>query len=223
MASVHAKIVARLEGKPPPPPEPGDVFIPLTDEEAKWLKDLAENYLQHAGRFRTMLLDMALVNLVALLDAFLADSFTAVLAARPEMLRSRQRQLSYETVLSFDDYEQLTTHMAQREIGGTSYKSMPDQLAYYKQRFNVDLEQTEDVSVPDLVEAVARRNLLLHNNGVVNLTYLALVPQARASIGDTLEVDDAYWERAAENIPRAAREVGSALRVHFAPAGKRTK
>lgn len=45
----------------------------------------------------------------------------------------------------------------------------------------------------DLVEYHARRNLYVHNGGVVNSRYLEAVRDIQTAVGDRLEITSEYW------------------------------
>ncbi len=55
-----------------------------------------------------------------------------------------------------------------------SYKSIRDQADYYRERFGIAIE---DSGIPfgDLVELRAIRNILIHNNGIINHIFLEQV------------------------------------------------
>jgi hypothetical protein len=68
-----------------------------------------------------------------------------------------------------------------------SYSSIRDQARYYLDRFGIDLAQS-GVTITELTDISATRNLLVHNNGVVNSLYLETVPHSTCKLGDTINL-----------------------------------
>lgn len=125
--------------------------------------------MEMIDKYPHLLMSMAFIYLIALFDSFLTDVFAAVLIERPETLKSK-KQLTYDRILELHQKGELVEFMARREINELSYKSMADQFDYYKAKFNIDLADS-NVELAALVEIRARRNLLVHNNGVVDDIY----------------------------------------------------
>jgi len=156
----------------------------------------------HKALYPTLSLRMSFINLMALFDAYLSDIFETVAKSKPEILRSK-KQLTYEKVLEFSKIEDLVNYLAKRELNELSYKSIKDQLDYYRDRFGLNISAC-GVSVETLTELRARRNLFVHNNGVVNHIYLDLVPNAPYASGDLISVDSEYFENAVRNLGNVA-------------------
>jgi hypothetical protein len=218
---LEAKLKLSQVGKAPGPSEPlSPGTVTLSDEDVQVVVDALRDYGEIiTARFPTMLLDMALIYLIALFEAYIADSLRAVLVFRPEAMRSR-KQITYETVLSFDDRDQMIEAMASREINDVAYKGFRDQVAHYTDRFGVSILPS-DVDEDAIVEAMARRNLLVHNNGVVNEVYISTVPAASGRVGERLTVEQDYWDRIAQELSRIAAHVHAVLRDKFvsSPSG----
>src|SRR5215208_5049331 len=134
---------------------------PITPQELQILVKVVAFAHARTTRYPALMLNMAFIYMVALYDAYAADAMTATLEARPEMMKSA-RQLSYDDVITLVQHGELFGHMARREVADTAYKSFADQVARCKKRFGVDLVP-EGVAEDDLIEAFARRNLLVHN------------------------------------------------------------
>jgi hypothetical protein len=157
---------------------------------------------------------------MALFDAYLSDIFETVVRNRPEILRSK-KQLTYEKALEFSSIEDLVNYLAKRELHELSYKSIKDQMDYYRDRFGLAISDC-GVSIEALSELRARRNLFVHNNGIVNHIYLELVPTAAYAPGDPISVDSAYFENAVRNLGIVASFVTAALKEKYAIKGSVT-
>lgn len=117
---------------------------------------------------RTFFSEMALVYLVSRLEAFLKDYLQAVLLQDPRRLRS-STQLTYEDALRFPSMPALRRALAEREAEALGYKSIDEVEKTLNKKFGVCLSQFS--SWQAVRETVYRRNLLVHNRGVVNEIY----------------------------------------------------
>jgi hypothetical protein len=192
------------------------IEVNLTLDEAEALHDVMEHRRTVvATEYQGILYDMAVTYLVALFEAFLVDSLELVLVAKSEMLRSN-RQVSYETALQFADRAELVRFMARRELGEMTYKTFAQQLAYIARQFGIDFERA-GVLPGALIEVMARRNLLVHNSGIVNSVYLGHVHDSPHALGQRLVTDDCYWSTTVETVRAAIDAVHSQLVAKFAP------
>ena len=117
---------------------------------------------------RTFFSEMALVYLVSRLEAFLKDYLQAVLLQDPRRLRSGT-QLTYEDALRFPSMPALRRALAEREAEALGYKSIDEVEKTLNRKFGVCLSDFQNWQA--VREIVYRRNLLVHNRGVVNEIY----------------------------------------------------
>jgi hypothetical protein len=152
----------------------GEMFLKATKPGVKTTVHVSENVTQLVWRIagsvkqRTFFAEMALVYLVSRLEAFLKDYLQAVFLQDPRRLRS-SAQLTYEQALRYPSMPALRRALAEREAEALGYKSIDDVERALKERFGVRLS---DFPKWQLVrEVVYRRNLVVHNRGVVNDIY----------------------------------------------------
>jgi hypothetical protein len=213
----HHEIVGKFEavrsGAPDPsPPKPGEKRIQLTlkPEEADIVVEAMRFMLDRTSAYPNLMFRMSFIYLIALFDAFLADVFSVVVKTRPKILKSSKKQISYERLFEFGSYEALVESLAGRELNELSYKSMKDQAEYYRDRFGVALEES-GVAVSKLVELRATRNLLVHNNGLVNEIYLDQVPSTTYKSGEDVQVNEDYFRQAVVNLDTVVKFVTTKL------------
>lgn len=126
--------------------------------------------LRVAGQMqqRRFFAEMALVYLVTRLEAFLKDYFAEYLLQDPRRLRS-SNTLTYEQALSFSSMTALKRGLADREAEKLGYGSIDDVAQAMEKRFSVRLSEFPNWTT--VREMVYRRNLLVHNKGIVNDVY----------------------------------------------------
>lgn len=217
MLTEHERIQRSLHEQTPRVPKAKrksrSVELVLSREEFAQLRNVMKWRVDTISKHPALLLNMSFVNLIAIFDAFLADIFIAVLVSKPAMLKSG-KQLSYETIISFPSGDDLIRHMASREIHDVGYKSISDQWAYYRDRFGVEVDKS-GVDINEIIEMWAERNLLIHNNGIVNDIYLQSVGLPRLKRGDRVEITLAHWQGFASNLELLATFVRDSLLVKF--------
>lgn len=190
--------------------------IELSAEEKLSFVTAMRAYAESIERYPHMLLNMGFIYLVALFDAFITDIFTSFLLSRPEAMKPSGKQLGYERIIDLmsEGADSLLSFMAQSEIHSLSYASIADQAKYYKSRFKIDLSHS-GVGIDVLTEIWARRNLLVHNNGVVNKLYLDAVRSSPFREGEVLNVGHGYWEESRRHLDGVATFVHKAVLDKF--------
>jgi hypothetical protein len=196
-------------------PEPDEtVKIELDDEEMSTLVEVMNWQVQLSDRYPNMLLEMGFIYLVALFDAYLLDVFCAVLTNRPETLKSSKKQLSYDRIIDLQASNALIPYLAQREMNEVGYKSIAEQAEYYESRFNIKIADS-GVALDDLAEIRATRNLLVHNNGIVNSIYLDAVRNPKYSLGERVTTDLGYWNNCYKKQMQVAKFIRGTILNKF--------
>lgn len=145
--------------------------------------------LRVAGQMkkRRFFAEMALVYLVTRLEAFLKDYLAEYLLQDARRLRSGTT-LTYEQAISFSSMAALRRALADREAERLGYGSIDDVAQGMEKRFNVRL--SEFPSWKQIREIVYRRNLLVHNKGMVNDVYRSKVEYRGKAV--SLEINADY-------------------------------
>lgn len=188
------RLHAARDGRLPVEPAGTDektVKLELTKEDVDVLIEVVGERQGHVEGYPDLAFQMAFVNLVALFDAFLKDVFFVVLTSNPATLKS-SRSVSYDRVLEYESMAELIDYLAARDLHEVGYKSIPEQIEYYEKRFAITcLPPGTDVGA--LVEVRAIRNLIVHNNGVVNHRFLEEVPASSHALGERILVDESRF------------------------------
>jgi len=159
-----------------------------------------------------MLAEMSVAYASALYDGLVSDVLITVFRHVPEALRSG-RTLTTAEVLGFPSREDLIEELARRETLELAYQSAEKQFSYVQRAFNIDVfgSQSLDVTIADLIAVRERRNLIIHNNGLANVSYIAKYCPG-GSIGDPVIVN----AESAKSDREILRKVGMAFIYSFA-------
>lgn len=158
--------------------------------------------IQSFGQARRNLPHMLLIWLVAVYDSFLMQMLRAMFLSRPELLKSGQRQISYDKLLEFQDFDDATEFVIEKETEGILRESHAEQVRKISGYLG-DTPLTKDLTIwPHFIELCERRNLLVHTDGIVSTQYLEVCRKYGYDVsnikkGDRLKVGWTYLRRAA--------------------------
>jgi hypothetical protein len=189
------------------------ISIELSEKQVETLVNVITQRVEIIDKYPPLLINMAFIYLVALFDAFLTDIFAAVLIEKPEALKSN-KQLTYDKILELQQKGELVEFMARREINELSYKSMADQSSYYKNKFSINLADS-GVELVTLIEIREKRNLLVHNNGIVNDKYIEKVNCTTYKLGERVEITFDDWSACKEQLDSVAAFVHKSVLEKF--------
>lgn len=217
-SGVNERIAAALAGEPPKENLGDDtISVKLSVDEANALKGIAEDEVKVSERHPSLLREMALVYTLAQFESFVYDSLLTVLVCRPEVLRRGQerKSVSYKTVLdSMDSKDSLVRSIAERELSQIFYKSAKDQPEALANSLGIDLDWSSE-DLRKLEVAMAKRNLLVHNGGLVNEIYLGTDSDCGISLGQPISVESEYLSDSQSLLVRRGEEITELLVSKF--------
>lgn len=165
------------------------------------LQTTFENYARALDR-RSLLLKSMLLTLTSQTEWFFSQLLHIHFASGDSPFGAKDNVFSYEDLKrigSIEDARQMLLEMKVEKILRTSVK---DWIVTLKDTMRLSMGYL----IPHtdaIVEIYQRRNLLVHNGGVVNNIYLANVPAARdlgIKVRDMLDVSDDYLDNAINTI-----------------------
>jgi hypothetical protein len=163
------------------------------------------NVTNDFGLYKDLLFQTVLCREVDNYLTYLTDLLTLVFKARPETLKSRET-VTIEEALSHDTIDDLVHSLAEKRVPNLSYLGLLDLSKYFSERLGLSI--FDDAS--DAIEAnalVAARNLLVHNRGIVDKTFLETVPDCPLTLGDMLEPSSQEVLAAQVLFPRLTSEL----------------
>ena len=164
-------------------------------------------FLRQSPTQGPLLRHSALVILVSYFELLLSDLVQSYYLRYPQALPSDEYVLSLSDLRGIGSIEEAERYLITKEADKVLRKNLEEQLGYFSNRLKIDLEPLADCT-SDLTEVTQRRNLLVHNDGMVNRIYLARVPQSYIETngveeGQHLHVAPQYLSNAIETIGTA--------------------
>ncbi|WP_263832120.1 hypothetical protein [Sulfurospirillum oryzae] len=136
-----------------------------------------------------------LVSYVSAYDAFLGKLLRALYTLHPELLNSSERELQFKELIEFASINDAREYILEKEIESVLRKSHAEQFKYMENKFNILL--TKDLKIwPEFIEITERRNLLVHNDGIVSNQYLKTCKlnniQTEEKVNNIIQVNKHY-------------------------------
>ena len=152
-------------------------------------RDLIKSYTRYRTRY---LQAFSFVQLSTVLEAFLFDFLRLLLTNEPRHL-AQKKQIEVSVALSAVDREALVLIIAERELNELKYDRPKAWFDYMNRIIRLGCP-TED-EVERIAEMKAARDLLIHNSGIVNRTYLDKAgAKARYAAGEQVVIDQQYFD-----------------------------
>ncbi len=108
---------------------------------------------------------------------------------RPEMMKSNEK-VEVSMILGHTTMPSLISSLVERKVMDLAHLGMRDLAKYFDDKLNLPLFETEE-ELDTAVVAVELRNLVIHNNGVVNKRFMDRAPSFSCSLGQRIRFTDA--------------------------------
>lgn len=159
-------------------------------------KKLKESYRKiEAMRMQNEILySGSLMLLITYFENTISKIFRADLERHPQRMSLENKSVSYKILEESKNIEDVKFHLLDNEVTNIMYKSFSEWIEYFKKNMKLNLKYVTEKK-PILAEIIARRNLIVHNEAVVNSIYMNLVLKdyrPDVKIGDILIVDRRY-------------------------------
>jgi hypothetical protein len=180
--------------------------IKLRRGEAKRFMDVLESLPSLPPPIVEILYKSSFVMLVSYFDFLISDLVDYYYTLFPESLSGKDRSITLAELSICRDIPEARDLIVRKEVESVLYGSLFDQKKYFATTLKVDCKD-QIVDWDKINEAVERRNIIVHNDSVVNRRYLKNVkPQALPSDnrnleeGERLRVGEDYFTSVFEEI-----------------------
>ncbi|MGV3652408.1 MAG: hypothetical protein ACO1OK_13370 [Devosia sp.] len=152
----------------------------------------------------------SLVFVVAIAEDYIGDIIFSILMAYPKKIlvsakgNEGERSVDLKTLIDEGDLEAILIYQATSRLNEVMYAS-PAQYAVYFQKIT-GFSLGDHLSA--YVELKATRDLLIHNDGIINEIYLEKVgDRARGVVGDRIIVDADYFEQSVRLLKKISSTI----------------
>lgn len=167
-------------------------------------KTLKQSYikLEALQKQNEIIYSGSLMLLVTYFENTIAKILKADLQKYPKRMSLDTKTVSYKMLEMSESIDDVRNLLIENEVMSMMYKSVSDWIDYFKKSIKLKLKYVTE-ELPELTEIIARRNVIVHNDSIVNNIYLNIVDEEyRSGIkkGDILNVDKQYILNAIELI-----------------------
>lgn len=137
------------------------------------------------------------VSFVSQYDAFLGGLIKTIFLAKPELLNSSEKNMSFSDLLKFNSIHEAQEFIIEKEVESVLRESHLKQFKWLESKLNMTLRK-DLPSFSDFIEITERRNLFVHCNGVVSRQYIDNCKEndakgiSKINIGEKLDAKPAY-------------------------------
>ena len=144
---------------------------------------------------------------VSLFEDFIFGLLRSWLAAYPASLSKKQIEMG--AVLTAPDKGAIVLMLVDKELNELKYERLADWFAYLKRLTNLSCPTPDEIE--QLAEIKESRDILVHNNGITNATYLFKAgKRARCQDGEKLEIPEQYHRASWEIISKVVKDLSGA-------------
>jgi hypothetical protein len=144
---------------------------------------------------------------VSLLEDFFFELLRFWLAAYPASLSKKQVEIG--AVLKASDKSEIVLTVVDKELNELKYERLADWFVYLERLTKLGCPTADEIGT--LAEIKASRDILVHNNGIANATYVSKAgTRSRYTDGETLEISEQYHHASWETIKKVVRDVSAA-------------
>jgi len=169
--------------------------------------------------FFNLLPRMTFISLVSIYDAYLSRLLKLIFKIRPEILNSSERQFSFKDINDFDSFDDMKEATIEAEVESFLRKGHVEQIKWLENKLS---SSTKKLNLRSglknwgvFVELTERRNLLVHNDGIVSKNYIKVCNDNNIScnkaIGEQLDIDSEYYKEACNCINEIGAKLGHVL------------
>ena len=137
---------------------------------------------------------MGLVYFFSMFEAFNKDYFQELFIFKPDLMRSKEKEVDLDYILQFKKIEDLHKSLSQNQVDKLGYIDIDKLSKSILKKFKVDIKKNLDCW-SNLRESYYRRNIIVHNDGKISEKYLKKLPLGKDKLDEELSCDIEYiWK-----------------------------
>lgn len=158
--------------------------------------DSAITEIGEARQRISLLYQNALISLISTVECFLSQILYTYYDAIPAAMSDKEKVFSFDDLKSFSSVEDARIYLIEKKVTDLMRGSFSDWISFFKKQAGISMGYL-DPFMDTLIETCERRNLLVHNDGIVNSIYLSKVsPELREGKkkGEKLQLTRKYLD-----------------------------
>lgn len=170
----------------------------------KTLKEMkvADEEVELANLQTSVLYQSSLISLVVFMELLISNLIQNHLSAYPEIIQKESKSLTLEQIRELGSFKEADKFIITREAEKLMREGFYTWYEYLEKRMKLKVGYV-DTNLLDIIEIFQRRNLVVHNGGIVNSIYLSKVDEKFSKdteIGNSILITKEYIENAIDKI-----------------------
>lgn len=146
------------------------------------------------------------VMLICYFDFLISDLIHYYYQVYPESLSGRELTMTLNDLNVCRDIGEARDYLVNKEVESILYKSLPDQRRYFVNQLKID-DKANIINWSKINEAVERRNVIVHNDSIINRRYLKNVDASLIYVikenmkeGQKIDINEDYFSKVFDEI-----------------------
>lgn len=199
------------------------VYKLIIDGKGKVQFEKAINELSKSHKRMDLLYRGSLLNLTSIVELFISKLLHNQFTKNPNAISSKDKLFSIDDLMQYDSVDDVRQHYINTKIEELLYGSFSDWVTYIKNSNKLSMSYL-DSDMDLLKETFLRRNLVVHNGGIINSIYLSKAPKIftkDAKLGSRIEIDRNYINRRIDLFERNCVLIAAELWKNIDPTDEK--
>lgn len=163
-----------------------EINLKLTHAEFTKLIKLIESQPIGDSSHSAILFKSSFVILVSYFDYLIADIIRHYHKSFPDSLNSKDITLSLADLKICKTINDATEMLVNKKVENLLYRSLDDQLEYFTNYLKINMNEIE-IKWENIHEIKEKRNIIVHNNGIVNNKYISNIRRHKLTTNEDLK------------------------------------
>jgi hypothetical protein len=170
-----------------------DDILVYEEYEVGSLQQMYKGLIEDYQTYPNFMCNLSLIYMVSLFEYYICDIIKYIYSKKIYILKTRKKELDYETMLSFNTMEELNEYIIEKEHETIGHKSYEDIKKYFMNKFKIDFTKLKNENLINPI--FVTRNIIVHNRGVVNEKFLLKVQNSGYKLGDVVKINEDYLDK----------------------------
>ena len=151
-------------------------------------KDVMESYrkLESEEKQKEILYSGSLMLLITYFENLISGVMKKDFTRYPGRVALNEKSVSYKLLTEVQNVEEIKSILIDQEVANKMYGSFLDWKKFFQKQLKLEVKCWED-NLATIQEIIARRNIFVHNNGVINSLYVGMIENCEKSrIGENI-------------------------------------
>jgi len=210
------ELVLKLEGKKVEEKIPPEelVSIELTQEQVDLLKKIMRKTTEDYKLLLPFLRNQILIFAVASFEFYIKDVVKFIYLKNIHILKDKARNIVYDKLLTFKNLDEVREYVIEKECYSIGYMRYEELANYFLRKFQINFSGSR-IKKRDMVKIFLMRNLLIHNKGLVNRTFLDKVKNTKYKLGDPIEINEKILKKSMNLLLKQVEYIDSCVVKKF--------